>query len=391
MEDYMLLHRPASFAFRTMSVFVFSLLLFRVPLRPNTARSESLIAATITYGTTTPGAIGMPGEMDTYTFSANSGDVILIGMSHTSGNLWQRIRLFDPNGRLLGDTEDPVHAEISITLPNIFYVFLPLITRQSNGILNTADSKSLGFVAAVPGVYTILASDGFNGTLTGSYSLFLQKLNPPVNATAISFSQTVAGSINQPAEMDAFTISANANDRVIVGTSSVSGSMWQQIRLFDSNGVLLNEVSDPIHAEMNYPVMTAGTYAILVGDGFNGTLTGNYNVFIQRTNNPSNATTISFGQTLPGSINLPAEMDAFVFSGNANANVEITMTRVSGSLWQEVRLYDPSGELIGVDDAPSQARLTMSLPTTGTYVILASDGFNGTLTGSYNLTLQQLP
>jgi hypothetical protein len=314
-------------------------------------------------------------------------------MSRVSGNLWQRLRLYDPDGKLLRDVSHPVHVEISQILPDRFFVFLPLITKGSAGGAGATSPEmpALRITAAAPGTYTILASDGFDGTLTGSYNLFLQKLNPPANATAISFSQTVAGAVNQPAEMDAFTFSANANDKVIIGMSRVSGNLWQKIRLYDPSGTLLHETSSPVHAEMTYPIPVTGTYAILVGDGFDGTLAGSYNIFIQRTNNPANATAISFGQTQPGSINLPAEMDAFTFSGNTNANIQVTMTRASGSLWQQVRIYDPSGNLLGENSGSTQAQLTQSLPSTGVYTILASDGFDGTLTGNYNVTLQQLP
>jgi hypothetical protein len=385
------LHTVANLAFSR--ICLLCILILPTIIIPSIAQAQSLPAATITFGTTTSGSISTPGEIDTYTFSANTGDMILIGMSRVSGSLWQRLRLYDPDGKLLRDISSPVHVEISQILPDRFYVFLPLITKDSVGGAGAASSEvpAIRITATIPGTYTILASDGFDGTLTGSYNIFLQKLNPPASATAVSFSQTVAGAINQPAEMDAFTFPANANDKVIIGMSRVSGNLWQKIRLYDPSGTLLNENSSPVHAEMAYPIPVTGTYAILVGDGFDGTLTGSYNIFVQRTNNPANATAISFGQTQPGSINLPAEMDAFTFSGNANANIQVTMTRVSGSLWQQIRIYDPSGNLLGENSAPTQAQLTRSLPATGIYTILASDGFDGTLTGNFNVTLQQLP
>lgn len=385
------LHRIVSFVFSRICVLSISILL--MVISSLNTQAQSLPATTITFGSTTPGSISTPGEIDTYTFSANTGDVIMIGMSRVSGNLWQRLRFYDPDGKLLADVSNPVHVEISQTLPDRYYVLLPLITRNFVGSANATSSEvsAIRVSAAVPGTYTILVSDGFDGTLTGSYNVFLQKLNPPASASGVSFSQTVAGTINQPAEMDAFTFSANTNDKVIIGLSRVSGSLWQKIRFYAPTGTLLNEIGSPVHAEMTYPIPATGTYAVLVGDGFDGTLTGSYNIFIQRTNNPANATTILFGQTQPGSINLPAEMDAFTFSGNVSTNIHVTMTRVSGSLWQQIRIYDPSGELLGEDSAPTQAQLTRSLPSTGTYTILASDGFDGTLTGNYNVALLQLP
>jgi len=58
---------------------------------------------------------------------------------------------------------------------------------------------------------------------------------------------------------------------------------------------------------------------------------------------------------------------------------------------QQIRIYDPDGNLLNEDSGPTQAEITQTLPTTGSYTILASDGFDGTFTGDYNINLQQLP
>jgi len=363
--------------------------------RPAFALARTPQTTIISFGSTTTGSINQPGEVDTYTFSAQNGDRILIGMSRVSGDLWQRVRLYGPDGTLLQDESSPVHLEISLSLelPDRVNVFLPIIANNPTVSLNgfPPTDPVLQVPATTPGTYTIRVSDGFDGTLTGSYNLYLQKLNPPAGAGLIEFSQTLPGTINQPAEMDAFIFSAAAGDKLIAGMSRVSGNVWQQIRLYDSDGELLSETKSPIHTEMIYDMPAAGSYSLLVSDGFNGTLTGSYNLYIQRTNNPANAVTLSFGQTTPGSINQPAEMDAFTFTASANDQVQINMTRVSGSLWQQIRLYDPSGALLAENKAPTQAEITQVLLANGDYRILASDGFNGTLTGSYNINLQKLP
>ena len=102
--------------------------------------------STINFGETITGSIDAPAEMDTYTFTAEAGDVILLGMSRASGSLWPEIRLFDPDAALLRAESSTTHVEITNTLP-------------------------------APGTYTVLVSDGFNGTLTGDYNLYLQSLS----------------------------------------------------------------------------------------------------------------------------------------------------------------------------------------------------------------------
>jgi hypothetical protein len=364
---------------------------FAVPPKPGLA--GPLQTMPINFGTVTSGSINQPGEIDSYTFSANSGDLILIGATRTSGDLWPRIRLFSPEGTLLQDQKNAVHVEITQELHNLNKIFLPVIANGPGKLVDRSifpDPEAL-IIAQVPGTYTIWVSDGFDGTFTGSYNLYLQKLNPPVGAEPIAYSETLSGSINLPAEMDAFIFSPAKGDKVIIGMSSVSGDLWQQIRLYDSRGVLLQEVKHPKHVEISFDIQDSGDHFLLVSDGFRGELTGSYNVFIQRRVNPANATVIDFGQTIAGSINQPAEMDAFAFSAKAGDQVNILMTSISGDLWQQIRLYDPIGNLLNENSGVNQAEITQSIPSNGTYTIFASDGFNGTFTGSYNMTLQKLP
>ena len=318
-------------------------------------------ATPIRFAQTLTGSISQVGEMDAFTFRAVDGDRVILAMSRVSGDVWQQIRLYDPSGALLNEVSSPTHAEMAVDV-------------------------------AMDGEYTLLLADGFDGTLLGSYNIYVQRLNTPIDAIPAAFGQTLPGSISRPAEMDAFTFSADAGDAVFVGLTRVSGSMWQEIRLYDSRGALLGETSSPVHAEITYVVPDNGDYTLLVADGFNATLLGSYNLHLQRTNNPAGATVISPGQTRTGAINAAGEVDALTFSTvSPDTQVVITMGRTAGTMWPKLRLYDPAGALVGEHDSSSQARLQQSLPVDAHYTILAGDGFNGTLTGSYTVTLQFLP
>ena len=191
--------------------------------------------------------------------------------------------MYDPYWVLLGDESSPVHAEITHVLPSRHCVYLPLVlSNYSNPApLMEAKLQSSALTNCRSGTYSILVSDGFDGTLTGQYALYVQRLNSPANVTSLSYGQTVSGTIAMPAEMDTYTFTAGAGDTVVIGMSRVSGDLWQEIRLYDADGNLLNEDSGPVHAEVTQPLVLAGSYTILVGDGFDGTLTGDYNINLQ--------------------------------------------------------------------------------------------------------------
>jgi hypothetical protein len=349
----------------------------------------------LAFGETETGFISVPAEVDAFAFVADAGDVILIGTSRSSGNLWPRIRLYQPGGQLLLDEYDPVHAEATLVMP-------------------------------VPGTYSVQLSDGFDGTLTGGYGLYLQRLNAPGNTTPLAFGETATGFISQAAEMDSYTFDAEESDAILVGISQASGDLWPQIRVYDPRGNLVGINGDPVHAEITLAVSkrwvsflplvarssggTAepvepsdrqargilvrasfpGTYTILVADDLDGTLSGGYGLHLQRLNNPGNATAIGFGETLAGSINQAAEMDAYTFAASAGDTVLIGASKASGDLWPQVRLFDPAGNPVGVAGQATHAEVQAVLASSGTYTLLIADDLNGTLTGGYGLHLQRL-
>jgi hypothetical protein len=361
-----------------------------------TLQEPRISTTAITYGTTTIGSIGAPSENDSFTFSAESGDVILIGISKVTGDLWPRIRLYDPNGTLIADEEDPNHTEIYReiqTPPDEFKLFLPFIIGYSAGRLNESSIHNFEQprIITTSGIYTILVSDGFNGSYTGSYNLYLQKLNPPAGATPVSYGQISVSSIGLAAEMDGFTFQVNEGERFIIGITNVSGDIWPEIRLFNQDGIPLSVQGGPNHSEIEYSAISTGAYSILVADGFRGTYTGSYNLFIQRLDDPVGATSIGFGETKSGTIGLAAEMDPFTFNATANDQVQITIAKVSGDIWPEIRLYDPNGFQLNEQGGPSGGEITQILPATGQYSVLVSDGFRGEYTGSYNVHIEKLP
>ena len=350
----------------------------------------AVLSSTIGFGDTVSGSIDVPGESDTYTFSASGGDVILIGSGRTSGNVWPKVRLYEPGGSLLASDHGSVYVEVPATLPG-------------------------------GGVYTILVSDGFNGTYTGGYNLYLQRLNGPAAAHPASYGETASGTVDVPVEMEAYTFSASGGDVILIGSSRdpayrvylplilgspasagaaetglrggecVSGNLWPKIRLYDPDGGLVAAEHSSVHAEITHSLPVAGIYTILVSDGFNGTYTGDYTLYVQRLNDPGNAVHLSYGQMSSGAVVLPGEMDTYTFDAGAGDVVQAGVSRASGNLWPKIRLYDPDGGLLQTEYGPTHAELSATLLSAGTYVILVSDGFNGTYTGSYEVGVQKIP
>jgi hypothetical protein len=166
----------------------------------------------------------------------------------------------------------------------------------------------------------------------------LQRIQPASGISApISFGQTLCDAISSPAEIDSYTFLASAGDKVLVRMSRASGSVWAGIKVVSPGGVTLRQVANSPTAEIDTLTLPSnGTYTILAFDGFNGTLTGDYCLFLQRLNNPGSAKPINFGQTATTSISNPAEMDTYTFSVAAGDRVLLRMSRAAGSVWKPI-------------------------------------------------------
>src|SRR6185295_3981776 len=93
--------------------------------------------------------------------------------------------------------------------------------------------------------------------------------SPASPQTAISFGETLAASITAPGEVDTYTFSAVANDRVMVGMAIASGGLDPEIVLYNPSGQAIcsayygyggaTEIND-----CTLPV--SGTYTLLADD-----------------------------------------------------------------------------------------------------------------------------
>jgi type IV pilus biogenesis protein CpaD/CtpE len=207
----------------------------------------------------------------------------------------------------------------------------------------------------------------------------------------IAFGQPISGTIATAGDTDMYTFTANAGDVILAGMGRVSDHLWPKIRLYDPEGNLLNTGSGSYNTEITGTLSVAGIHAILVSDGYDGTRTGDYNLCLQRLNNPINAIPLSPGQTVSSAIDVSVKMGIYTFTANAGDTILIGMGRVSGSLWPKIRLYDPEGGLLNTESDSYHAEITETLSATGIHTIIVSDGYDGTRTGEYSINLQKLP
>ena len=332
-----------------------------------------LDAVALPLGQTEAGTIGLAAQSNTYTFTANAGDVIDFTMTVTSGVLSPKVRLYSETTGTLVSSASPGFCDGSAIE------------------LNTVSIPSTG-------TYVVQVGD-CGDTNTGGYDLFAQSTPNPPTPAKLPFGGTETGTISAAAQSVTYAFTASANDVINFTMTATSGSLSPKIRLYnEKTGELLSSASpqfcDGSTIEMNaVQIPTTGTYSVLVGD-CSDTNTGGFAIYSQRTNSPGGAATLSFGQTVSGSITLAAQSNTFTFSGTAKDVVDFTVTAMTGTLSPKIRLYGPTGTPVnsaspGFCDGSTIEMNTVTLSLTGTYTALVGD-CGDTNTGNYAIFAQRL-
>jgi trimeric autotransporter adhesin len=354
------------------SVAYVSLLLFLMTLCANTVTAQGAL----TNGWTHTGTISPVGDSDSWTFSANAGDsiVIRVGEITQTGSFTPRIRLQNPSAVQQAISSGAVAAEISVTATNT-------------------------------GTFTVIVDDAVGTTATGTYRLTLAKspgaifVAPGDEGGPMTNGVMHTGTIDV-GDLDVWTFTANSGDALIVRMGEVvdtSGNFEPWVRLYGPNGKLLDSGFNASVAEVTVTATNSGTFLVVVGDG-NGLLSGSgdYRLTLAKTGDPVVVSAGDQGGPMTNGVMhlgtiVTGDLDMWTFSANSGDAIVVRMGEVvdsSGNFEPWVRLYGPNGKLLDSGFNASVAEVTVTATNSGTFIAVVSDG-NGLLSGSgdYRLTL----
>jgi len=202
---------------------------------------------------------------------------------------------------------------------------------------------------------------------------------------AISYGQTLSGSISAAAEKDEFTFNGTSGEKITLRFAKTSGAIVLYAELLNPSGT---RIAYSNAGEINATLAVSGTFKITLRD-YSNINTGNYSLTIQRTNNSIGDIPLTFGQTVSGSIDAFSKIITYSFSANANDTVTIRSAKtatISGTFGVYLELYNSNGTRIAYTAANS---LTNKVTTAGTYYLLVTDQIRDG-TGTYSLGIQRV-
>jgi hypothetical protein len=311
-------------------------------------------------------AAGDPSDVDFFTFTAAAGDRVLVRAIQASGSQMNPlVTIYEPDGTSAGC------ASQGTTLVDV----------------------SCGPLAA--GAYTIRVSD-LSVDTTGAYRLYLNRLNNAAGATTITYDQTKTADIDaaDPGDVDFFTFTAGAGDRVLIRMAAVGAALNPSLALYAPDGSYTNcgSVTGGTYLDMECGPLTGGTYSLRVAE-YGANQSGSYRLYVNKLNPPTGATGIAYNQTKTADIDAadPSDVDFFTFTAVAGDRILLRASQVGGSGANPlVTIYKPDGTSAGCGgQSATLVDVSCGPLTTGVYAIRVSDLSEDT-TGGYRLYINRL-
>ena len=226
----------------------------------------------------------------------------------------------------------------------------------------------------------------------------------PLTATPIpTDGSLVQGCIDEPGDLDYFLFSALGGRLYLIQTSHLSPEMDTLIYLFSTDGETILAVDDDSGdgraSRLEWSCPSSGTYFVMVRHARATSGTGCYALSISAVQADDHgddhltATPVSpDGTGVSGYIEVPGDVDFFLFSAEANWSYLIRTARLTAEMDTVLVLYDLDGRTVLAEDDNSggegASRIEWSAPRSGTYFVAVRHA-SPEGTGGYELVIER--
>ncbi|WP_372795146.1 hypothetical protein [Pontiella sp.] len=327
-------------------------------------------AAGLANGGNHTGTITTNDVTDTWTFSADAGDSVILRIGEettTYGTFSPWIRLYGPGGAFIEGDTGSSDAEVShaVTTGGVYSVVVENYVSDGAGTYNLRYANTGQSFVVPPG------DEG--GALTNG--------------------ENQAGVIGL-ADIDMWTFSADAGDSIRlriaeVSTDLIAFSPW--IRLYGPDGAFIDSDTNSSDAEIVHAATTGGVYRVMVENYVSGGA-GTYNLRYANTGQSfvvpagDEGGALTNGANHAGTTEL-ADVDMWTFSADTGDSIRLRIGEITtdlGSFSPWILLYGPDGSFIKNDTNSSDAEIVHAATTGGVYRVVVENYVSGGA-GTYNL------
>ena len=308
-------------------------------------------------------------DFDAYTFSGTAGQrVAILALATGAGSHNTSIALYPPGG---GGAE-----------------------------MNTSSGDVIDAQLLTTGLYTIVVED-YGNDHTGTYTIsFLNLTAGPLTGSGDSDGGPIAsaavktGSMSGVADLDAYTFTGTAGDRVLVDCVATSGAGFNTyLAIYPPNG--FPAATSTSADRMEHILTVTGTWTILIQDNGDDNA-GNYELsLLNVTTGPHTTGSDTDGSALvsngfkTGQFQQGVDFDAYTFTGAVGQRVAVTcLATGAGSHNTSLTLYPPGG-LAAESASNSGDVIDVMLQHAGTYTVVVED-YGNDHTGAYSLSFMNV-
>jgi hypothetical protein len=289
------------------------------------------------------------GDLDLWTFTANTGDNINLRVGTTNFDAW--LQLFGPDGKLLRSGTDD----------------------------GTTDALINNYTATNSGTFTVLISSWFSG-YTGTYALHLAQIPEAFIVPAGDEGGPLANGANATGtitlgDLDLWTFTANTGNNINLRVGTTNFDAWLQ--LFGPDGKLL--VSGTYDGNMdafinNYTATNSGTFTVLVSSWFSG-YTGTYALHLAQIPGAFDVPAGDQGGAMNGSANYAGtitsgDLDIWAFTACTGDPINLQLNTTNFDGW--LQLFGPNGALLKTTGGGTVSSIAYTATNCGTFTVLVS-------------------
>jgi YD repeat-containing protein len=291
-----------------------------------------------------------------YGLSASAGDVYLIRLLRPDTNTLfrPRIDIYDPSGA-------PIPA-----------------------FINTTDLARNNFTIPADGNYTLVVTDSYDNSQSGSYSLSLLRLNRPCNAGTLSCGVPVPGTLSRALSSSVSSYTAAAGESFSIRMLTNSGAPQPAIEVYDGQG---NQVGQPLsgnYAGVDVIKPAAGAYTVLAFDSSKTPGASSFTLDLLRTTNACSVP-VAQGATVTGVVSGTAPFQAYRIAASKDDLLSLRSSSSTANFASQMELYDPDG--VRLDSGVFS--LSRKAAASGNYTVILGAATPRTA-GGYSFAWQRL-
>jgi YD repeat-containing protein len=249
--------------------------------------------------------------------------------------------------------------------------------------VNTGDLARQNFTVPADGSYTVLVTDSYDSSQSGSYSFSLLRLNRPCDAGTLSCGAPAPGNLARSLSSGVYTYTAAAAESFSVRMLP-TGGVLPAIEVYDPQGNLTGQALTGTFAGTDVVAPAAGSYTIVALDSSKSPGTGSFTIDLLRTRNAC-AQPLLQGQTGSGVVSAAEPFVGYTFSASTGDTLALRSASSTPGFSAQMEIYDPNGSRLD----GSVFGLTRKALASGVYTVIVVAAAPRTA-GGYALAWQLL-